>query len=110
MKILLREKKRMGKYVILPTNLFLEQLENFDLDFIERIYEKLKMLEENPFRNKSLVYSRYNLFRIRLTNINKELRIIYRVKDRKVFILFILDRDKNYKDLEKYLKKVDDEF
>lgn len=99
----------MRKYKIKLTSFFLSQLEKLDLKIIEIIYKKLKLLEINPNRNKTLIHKKYNLFRIRLANFNKEIRIVYTIKDFEVRILFILDRKNNYKDLEKYLKKVEGE-
>lgn len=99
----------MNKYEVLPSKYFLSQLENLEIKVIESIYKKLQLLEINPNRNKPLIHKKYNLLRIRLTNINKEIRIVYTIKKPKVKVLFILNRDNNYKDLEKYLKKVEED-
>jgi mRNA-degrading endonuclease RelE of RelBE toxin-antitoxin system len=98
----------MKKYKILPSDFFISQLENLNLKLVTLIYDKLKLLETNPKRNKKLFHKKYNLLRIRLSGINKEIRIVYTIKNIEVRILFILDRENDYKDLERYLKKVED--
>lgn len=99
----------MNKYTVKPSNFFLSQLKNLNCKTIESIYSKLKLLETNPKRNKKLFHDKYLLLRIRLTDVNKEIRIVYTIKKYEVRVLFILDRSNNYKDLEKYLKKVEDD-
>lgn len=98
----------MNKYEVILSEFFLSQLESLKLKLIEKIYDKLKLLEINPNRNKSLFHKKYNLLRIRLTDTNKEIRIVYTIKNLEVVVLFILDRNNDYKDLEKYLKKVEE--
>lgn len=99
----------MKKYEVKPSIFFLKQLEELNIKTIKLIYDKLKLLEINPKRNTSLNYEKYNLLRIRLTSTNKEIRIVYIIKSSIVKILFILDRSKNYKDLEKLIKKMQEE-
>ncbi len=99
----------MSKYEVKPSKLFLKQIEELNVKTIELIYEKLKLLELNPKRNKSIEYKNYDLLRIRLTANNKEIRIVYAIRQPLVKILFILDRSKNYKDLDKLIKKIEDD-
>ncbi len=100
------------EFKLKPTELFLSQLEELNLknNEIDKLNYKLDLLKINPKRNKSLFLEKYNLLRIRFTTTSKELRIVYTIERPFVKILFILDRSKNYKDLEKYLKKVEEEF
>jgi mRNA-degrading endonuclease RelE of RelBE toxin-antitoxin system len=99
----------VNKYEVKPSKFFLKQLEGLNLKTIELIYSKLELLEINPKRNKSLNHSEYNLLRIRLTSSNKEIRIVYTIKEPLVKVLFILDRSKKYKDLDKLIKKMIEE-
>ena len=99
----------MNKYVVVPSIFFVSQLENLNVKVIESIYKKLLLLEINPNRNKSLIHKKYNLLRIRLANVNKEIRIIYCIKNLEVRVLFMLNRKNYYNDLEKYLKKVQED-
>lgn len=99
----------MNKYEVVPTKFFLKQLSKLNVKTIKKIQHKLQLLEENPFRNKTLIYQKYKLLRIRLTDINKEIRVIYTLNKQEVLILFILDRNNDYKDLEKYIKKLEKE-
>ncbi len=99
---------KMNKYEVKLSKFFLKQLEKLNIKTIEIIYGKLELLEINPIRNKKLNHNEYNLLRIRLTAKNREIRIVYTIKNPLVKILFILDRSKKYKDLDKLLKKMKD--
>jgi mRNA-degrading endonuclease RelE of RelBE toxin-antitoxin system len=94
------------KFELLPSNNFLKQLSEFDISERGRIKEKLLLAEQNPFRNKAIHSKEFNhVFRIRITLQDREKRIIYVVLKDKVLVVGILDRDKDYKDLEAYLRK-----
>jgi hypothetical protein len=47
-----------------------------------------------------------SLFRVRFEDQRKEKRVVYLVDKPNVNIPCIIDRDKGYKDLKKYLKKL----
>ena len=93
------------KYTIISTILFISQFKELHGKTRKNLKEKIELLKENPFRNKSLV-SYKNFFRIRFIDLNLEKRLIYSVKKDAVKLLFILDRKNDYKDLRKYLKKI----
>lgn len=71
------------------------------------IYNKIQLIKENPFRFKRLKGKRFsNLFRVRLNIHKKETRLIYTVISPEIIVICLIDRKKDYKDLEKYLKKI----
>jgi len=94
----------MMDYVLKPSNFFLEQLDNLSEDSKKLIDNKLQLVKINPFRNKRIEGYSLFLFQIRFEENRKEKRVIYLVDKPYVKILCILDRDKEYKDLKKYLK------
>ncbi|MBT3324115.1 hypothetical protein HN681_03955 [archaeon] len=94
------------EYTLLPSNFFLSQLDELNEETLKQIEEKLQLVKTNPFRYKRIQGYKLFLFRIRFKNERKEKRIIYLIDKLDVKILCILDRDKNYKDLKKYLKKL----
>lgn len=94
------------KYKVLPTKIFLEQLQELTDKSVRIIRDKINILGQNPFHFKKLVGYNLFLFRIRFEDNRKEKRIVYLVEKNEVTLLFILDRDKEYKDLEKYIRKV----
>ena len=96
-------KKR--EFVIKFNNKFIKQSNNLSNKALKIIRNKIKLILKNPFRNKKLHSDNFLLFRIRFKDRNKEKRLIYLVKENTIYILCILDRDNNYKDLELYLKK-----
>ena len=94
------------EYVLKPTKFFLEQLDELSDKAIRIVENKLRSLKENPFRHKRIHSYNLFLFRIRFEDNRKEKRVVYLVDKPEVKILCILDRDKEYKDLKKYLKKL----
>ncbi|MBI5072417.1 hypothetical protein HZA99_01220 [Candidatus Woesearchaeota archaeon] len=95
------------EFTLKPSNFFLEQLDELS-DKAKRILEaKMLLLKVNPFRYKRIQGYGLFLFRIRFEDNQKEKRVIYLVDKPYVKILCILDRDKEYKDLKKYLGRYD---
>ena len=93
-------------YELIPTNFFLKQLDELSFKPKQLIKEKLELIKINPARNKRIYGYNLFLFRIRFQDYSKEKRIIYLLEKNIVKILCILDRDKNYKDLKRYLKQL----
>jgi mRNA-degrading endonuclease RelE of RelBE toxin-antitoxin system len=71
------------------------------------IWDKIKLIEENPFRFKRIHSKHFRkVFRVRLNLQGKETRLIYVVLEPNILIVCLLERKKNYRDLEKYLSKI----
>ena len=86
---------------------FRKQLENFDNKSKKIIHEKIEFIKQNPYRNKRVHSKTFSkAFRIRLNINKKELRMIYVVVEPDVVLVCFLDREKNYTDLEKYLRQL----
>lgn len=94
------------EYILKPSEFFLEQIEELSDKAARIIENKLKLLKVNPYRFKRIEGYQLFLFRIRFEDNQKEKRVIYLVDKPEVKILCILDRDKEYKDLKKYLEKL----
>ncbi|MBR9683428.1 hypothetical protein GOV03_02715 [Candidatus Woesearchaeota archaeon] len=94
------------EFILRPTKFFLEQLDELGVKAARILKDKLRLLKENPFRYKRIQGYNLFLFRIRFADNRKEKRVIYLVDKPTVKILCILDRDKEYKDLKNYLKKL----
>ena len=93
-------------FILKPSKFFLEQLNELEKKAKRIVKEKLILLKKNPYRFKRIYGYSLFLFRIRFENNKKEKRIVYLIDKPFVKILCILDRDKEYKDLRKYLKKL----
>ena len=94
------------EFILKPSKFFLEQITELS-DKTKRILEnKLILAKQNPFRGKRILGYDLFLFRIRFEDAGKEKRAIYVVEENCVKVLCILDRDNDYKDLKKYLKKL----
>lgn len=94
------------EYILKPSNFFLEQAEELSSQAAKIVEDKLKLLKLNPYRYKRIHGYNLFLFRIRFEDCRKEKRVIYLVDKPFVKLLCILDRDKEYKDLKKYLSRL----
>lgn len=98
------------KYQIKALNFFKKQLEGLDSKIKNKIHNKIQLLKENPYRYKRVHSKQYSkVFRIRTSINNKETRIIYVVIEPNIILVCLLDRKKDYKNLEKYLQKIKEE-
>ena len=97
----------MMEFILKPSQFFLGQLDELSDKAARILEDKLRLLKTNPFRFKRIEGYALFLFRIRFEDNRKEKRVVYLVNKPYVEILCILDRDKEYKDLKKYLKKFD---
>lgn len=94
------------EFVLQSSDFFIEQVKQLSDDGARIVKDKLRLLKVNPFRNKRIHAYNLFLFRVRFEDSRKEKRIVYLVDKPHVKLLCILDRDKGYKDLKKYLKKL----
>lgn len=95
------------KYNIIPLEIFNKQLKKLDKKSKGIIYDKIQLIKENPFRYKKLHSRSYSrVFRIRFQLQSKETRLIYVLINPNIILVCLLDRKKDYKDLEKYLRKI----
>ncbi|MEN7981911.1 MAG: hypothetical protein ABFQ65_00505 [Nanoarchaeota archaeon] len=93
-------------FQIIPSKTFLRQLEKVDEKSKKIISDKIQLIKENPFRYKKIYSKSFSkVFRIRLKIQSKETRMIY-IVTQKIILVCLLDRKKDYKDLEKYLSKI----
>jgi len=95
------------KYNIKALKFFKNQISKLDQKSKKIIYDKIQLLKENPYRYKRIHSKLYSkVFRIRLNINSKETRLIYVVIKPNIILVCLLDRKKDYKDLEKYLSKI----
>ena len=94
------------EYAIKPSQFFLQRADELSSEAAKLIENKLKLAKINPFRYKRILGYKLFLFRIRFEDGRKEKRIVYLVDKSYIKVLCILDSDKEYKDLKKYLKKL----
>ena len=94
-------------YKIKSLKWFNKQVEKLDSKSKEIIYNKIQLLKENPYRYKKIHSKHYSkVFRIRFSILKKEVKLIYIIVEPNVILVCLLDRKKDYKDLEKYLSKI----
>lgn len=94
-------------YVLKPTFLFLEQVDELSYRARQLLKKKLELLKINPTRNKRILGYNLFLFRIRFSDSKREKRVVYLLDKKEIKILCILNRDKGYKDLKIYLRRLD---
>ena len=94
-------------YTLKALDIFKEQIEKLDEKSKRIIKNKIDLIKFNPYRYKRIHSNLFSkVFRIRLTINNKENRLIYVVLEPNIILVCLLDREKDYKDLEKYLSKI----
>lgn len=95
------------KFEIKTTSFFVSQLNNLNSKSKRLIDDKINMIKKNPFRYKKINSKKFNrVFRVRLKINNKETRLVYVVLSPNIIIVCLLDRKKDYIDLEKYLEEI----
>ncbi len=94
------------EYIIKPSKFFLKQIDEISDEAAKLIDKKLRLAKTNPYRFKRIQGYKLFLFRIRFEDERKEKRVVYLVDKPYLKIICILDRDKEYKDLRKYLKSL----
>ena len=95
------------KYEIKSLEFFLGQLKGLDEKSKRVIRDKIDLIKENPYRYKRVRSKQYSrVFRIRFSIQGKETRLIYVVIEPNVVLCCLLDRKKDYKDLERYLSNI----
>jgi mRNA-degrading endonuclease RelE of RelBE toxin-antitoxin system len=86
---------------------FIDQLKELDEKSKRIIEEKLVLIQQNSFHFKSIHSKQFKkVFRVRLTIQNAEKRLIYVVIEPNIIVVCLLERKHDYKDLEKYLRKI----
>ena len=94
-------------FKIIPSKEFLKQIANLDVKSKKIIKDKIELIKENPYRYKKIHSKSYSrVFRIRFKIQSKETRLIYVVINPNIILACLLDRKKDYKDLERYLGKI----
>ena len=84
-----------------------EQLNSLDENSKRAVWEKIKLIEENPFHFKKIHSQRFRkVFRVRMNIQGRETRLIYAVLEPNIIIACLLERKRDYHDLEKYLAKI----
>ena len=97
-------------FEIKATKFLLEQIEDYDEKTKRVIFDKKELLKINPFRYKKVHTESYkHVFSIKLSHKGEAKRLIYIVLGNMVFLCFVLDRSKDYKDLERYFKRIEKE-
>ena len=94
-------------YIIKTLGFFKEQVKVLDAKSKRIIYDKIQLIKSNPYRYKRIHSTQYSkVFRIRFNIKSKETRLIYVVIEPNIILVCLLERKKDYKDLEKHLSKI----
>jgi len=87
--------------------IFTEQISKLDKKSKQLIHDKIQLIKQNPYRFKRIHSKKFSkVFRIRFSLDKKETRLIYTIIEPSIILVCLLDRKKDYKDLEKYLKQI----
>jgi len=95
------------KHEVRALKFFLDQINQLDKKSKQVIHDKIQLIKENPYRYKRIHSKQYSkVFRVRFSIQNKETRLIYTVIEPQIILVCLLDRKKDYDDLEKNLNKI----
>ena len=95
------------KYIVKALGQFDRQVDKESQKSRKIIYDKIKLIEENPYRFKKIFSKKVSrLFRVRLNLDKRETRLIYAIVEPNVILVCLLDRKKDYKDLDKHLNRL----
>jgi len=87
-----------------------KELDKLDESSRRLIYSKIQLIKQNPYRFKRLHSNQYSkVFRVRFSLNKQDTRLIYVVIEPDIVLVCLLDRGKEYKDLEKFLKRIERE-
>jgi len=94
-------------YQIKTLKIFTKQILKLDKKSKQIIHDKIQLIKQNPYRFKRIHSKKFSkVFRIRLNINQKETRLIYTITEPNIILVCLLDRSKDYKDLERYLKLI----
>jgi len=94
-------------YQVKSLEAFDKKASKLDSKSRKTIYDKIQLIKQNPYRFKRIHSKNYSkIFRVRLNLQQKETRMIYAIIKPNIILVCLLDRKKDYKDLEKYLEKI----
>ncbi len=94
-------------FKIIPSSNFNKQIIKLDLKSKRIIYDKIQLIKENPYRYKKIHSKKFlRVFKVRFNINKKDVRLIYVIIEPNIILICFLDRKRDYKDLEKYLRKI----
>ena len=94
-------------YKIKAFEIFEKQVKGLDDKSARIIEDKIRLIKENPFRFKRLNSETYSrVFEVKLNIQSKATRLIYVVLQPNIILVCFLNRKDDFKDLEKYLRKL----
>ncbi|RLI98825.1 MAG: hypothetical protein DRP00_01065 [Candidatus Aenigmatarchaeota archaeon] len=95
------------RYKIRATDFFFSQIRKLDKRSKKIIKNKIELIKINPYRYKRIHSKKFSkIFRVRLNLKGKEIRLVYAIIKNLIILICLLERRREYKDLEKYLKKI----
>lgn len=94
-------------FELVPTEFFLTQVKSLPEKYKKQIQKKLELIKQNPSRFKNIHSKKFSrAFRVRMKIEGRETRLVYVVVGTKIIVAGLLDRSKEYRDLETYLSKI----
>ncbi len=94
-------------FIVKALEIFQEQIKALDEKSKRIIKNKIELIKTNPYRYKRIHSKLFSkVFRVRLTINHKETRLVYVVIEPNIILVCLLERGRDYKDLENYLRKI----
>jgi hypothetical protein len=91
-------------YGVESSKLFIEYIDQAPLEIVNLLEAKIALARQKPGRFKRIRHPYHLLFAIKFGEGRKNKRLIYLVEESSLHLLGVLDRDKEYNDLDKLLR------
>jgi Txe/YoeB family toxin of Txe-Axe toxin-antitoxin module len=92
---------------LVATEFFSEQVSELDEKSKRIVKEKILLIKQNPFRYKRIYSKKFSrVHRVWVNIENRVSRLVYVVSGDTIQLMCLIDRSKDYKDFEKFLKKL----
>jgi len=94
------------EFEVRTTCFFKSQVEGLDEKSRRIILDKFQLIKLNPFRYKCVESKEYSrVHRVRLTVNDKSVRMVYVIIGNIIWVVCLIDREKDYANLDDYLKR-----
>jgi len=96
-------------FEVIATSFFQKQAAALDSNSKRILREKILLIKKNPFRYKRVRSKHFSrAHRVWLTIEHRTTRLVYAIIGNKVYLACLLDRGRDYQELEKRLKSLRD--
>ena len=90
---------KMVDYNLIYKTEFFDSITNYDNNFIDLIRNRISYLKKDPYKYSFISSYRLDLFTIKVTSKENDIKIIFKVIGKDVFVLFSYSLDLTHKQI-----------